>query len=548
MNHVLIVVANMKWNCNIVKEMYDRVLRRKFGMLCSDDTSNENFIKSYLNRLDCKPIDLSCLKGSNLPCTTNGSSNTVVCNAIVIINVSEKLVGDEVHYTFTAVTTGATAPISYAWTWDNIVVWNYVSGPTTPGTYYVSGNVLVLKPKQLTGTVSSVVSVTIKDANGCESDIGIDVIYKGGCTDPDAVNYDPDATFDNGTCYYDPLDVIVNYECEEDDTGTICVGASGGNPPYTVVGTPNGTILTSGGSLCQNLPNGASYGFYVIDSLGVVSLIQRGTIVCPFDCMFADIKPNIVIDCITDAFGNNTGQATITIYPSGGNPPYTITGSINGVPGFTNGQVVNDKDNITILITDVNGCTFTDDYEIDCPVPDPGGSGVTCEDLQELNILASLIITDANTPIIPAYTDYEYFFTYQFTNLPSFGLTPANIALVQFTVTPEPGYILNYRKFTGPSLPCVPCTGNLIPIHNPGTVPQYVNPAFNDPANDEFVIRYAGPCVGTKTIKATLKLQVKIVTEDVICVLCFEKLLEADWICASETSTSTATIMNNVTC
>lgn len=538
----------MKWNCNIVKDMYDRVLRRKFGILCKDDTSNEDFIKSYLNRLDCTPIDLSCLKGSNLPCTSDGASSTIVCNAIVIINVSEKEVDGEIHYTFTAVSTGTTPPISYAWSWDNLAGWNYVSGPALPGVYYTNANVLVLKPKQLSGTVSTTVSVAIKDSVGCSDEIGIAIVYKGGCTDPDAANYDPDATFDNGSCYYEPLLPIINFTCEEDDTATFCVTAVGGNPPYTVVGTPNGTIATNGGTLCQNFPNNSTYSFYIIDSAGVVSRASTGLLVCPFDCMFADIKPNEIITCLTDAFGNNTGQATITIVPSGGNAPYTITGSINGIPGFTNGQVVNDKDEITVLITDVNGCTFTDTYEIDCPLPDPGGSGVTCEDLKELNISASLNITDANFSILSGHTDYEYFFSYQFTNLASFGLTTANIALVQFTVIPDPGYLLNYRKFTGPGSPCTVCTGNLIPIHNPGTVPQYVNPAFNDPANDEFVIRYAGLCIGTKTINVTLKLQVKIVTEDVTCTLCFERKLSADWNCTTSTDDSSGKLLINIPC
>ena len=551
----------MKWNCNIVKDMYNRVNRRKFGLLCIDDTSNEDFIKSYLNRLDCKPINLSCLKGSNLPCTTDEASNTIICNTIVIINVNTKIVNGEVQYTFTAVTTGATSPVNYAWTWNNTTVWDYVSGPITPGTYYLNGNVLVLKPKQLSGTVSSIVSVNIKDSSGCESNIGIDVVYNGGCTDSEAVNYDPTATFDNGSCYYNPLLVSVDYECGENDTGAVgnlCIGATGGNPPYTVVGIPNGTILTDGGTLCQILTNGTPFSFYVIDSLGAVSLVQKGTINCPFDCETVTILSNFEVECLTDGLGNNTGEALLTLTPSGGNAPYSVTGSINGsiygnftqiTPGvFSPGQTVMNGDIIDVIITDSNGCTTTDSITIDCPPPSPGGgSGFTCEQMQELNINASMLIVDVNTAGV--FTDFKYILSYQFTNLASFGLTIANIASIQYTVTPiiNSGFISHFLT-SSPGSPCLVCTGSLIPVVNPGTVPQYVDPNPYALVNTQFVARYSGGCVGTETFTSILKLQITVVTEDTSCVLCFEKTLETDWVCVAETNINSGVIMNNVTC
>lgn len=535
MNHVLIVVANMKWNCNIVKEMYDRVLRRKFGMLCSDDTSNENFIKSYLNRLDCKPVDLSCLKGSNLPCTSSEASNTVVCN--IVVNVVVTIVDN--NLVFTATVSNAVLPISYSWTYDT-TVFQLVSNVA---------NVLTLEPLLLfSGSVGGNVEVVVTDTDKCTGQWNDKVNYRGGCTDPEAVNYDSLATIDNGTCYYDPLLISSAYVCEEDDTGTICVQASGGTPPYTVVGVPNGTILLDGGSLCQNLPNGTNFSFYVIDSLGAVSLVQRGTIACPFNCGAITILPNSSVICLTDELGNNTGQATITFTPSGGNAPYIVTGTVNSVPGFVNGQVVNNGDTIEVIITDSNNCTTTDKVTIDCPPPTPGGgSGVTCGMLEELNISASMLIVDVNTAGL--FTDFKYVLTYQFTNLASFGLTIANIASIQYTVTPtiNPGFISHFLT-SAPGSPCLPCVGSLIPVVNPGTVPQYVDPNVYAPANTQFVARYLGGCVGTETIESTLKLQITVVTDDTTCVLCFESILSADWVCASDTSIGGSEIMNNITC
>jgi hypothetical protein len=158
-----------------------------------------------------------------------------------------------------------------------------------------------------------------------------------------------------------------------------------------------------------------------------------------------------------------------------------------------------------------------------------------------------MLIVDVNTAGL--FTDFKYILTYQFTNLTSFGLTIANIASMQYTVTPtaNPGFVSHFLT-SAPGSPCLVCTGSLIPVLNPGTVPQYVDPNIYAPANTQFVARYLGGCVGTETIESTLKLQITVVTDDTTCVLCFEKVLNADWICASETNISTGTIMNNVTC
>jgi hypothetical protein len=514
-------------------------------MLCSDDTSNENFIKSYLNRLDCTPIDLSCLKGSNLPCTSSEASSTVVCN--IVVNVVVTIVNN--NFVFTATVTNAVLPVSYSWTYDTSV-FQLVSNV---------GNVLTLEPILLfSGSVGGNVEVVVTDIDKCTGSWDDKINYRGGCTDPEAVNYDSLATVDNGTCYYDPLLISSAYECQEDDTGTLCIQASGGTPPYTVVGVPNGTILLDGGTLCTNLPNSTTFSFYVIDSLGAVSLIQRGSIDCPFDCETVTILSNFEVECLTDGLGNNTGEALLTVTPSGGNTPYSVTGSINGspygnftqiTPGvFSPGQSVNNGDVIDVIITDSNGCTTTDSITIDCPPPSPGGgTGFTCEQLEELNIQVSMLIVDVNTAGL--FTDFKYVLTYQFTNLASFGLTIANIASMQYIVTPtvNPGFVSHFLTST-PGSPCLVCTGSLIPVVNPGTVPQYVDPNPYALANTQFVARYLGGCVGTETIESTLKLQITVVTDDAVCVLCFEKLLDADWICATETNVSTGVIMNNVTC
>lgn len=103
----------MKWNCNIVKEMYDRVNRRRFGLLCLDDTDNENFIKSYLNRLDCTPILLNCLKGSDQPCLESSNAVVTTCNIQVSIAYEIQVVEGQVQYVFTATVTGTNVPYTH---------------------------------------------------------------------------------------------------------------------------------------------------------------------------------------------------------------------------------------------------------------------------------------------------------------------------------------------------------------------------------------------------------------------------------------------------
>lgn len=336
----------MKWNCHIVKEMYDRVLRRKFGILCVDDTSNENFIQSYLNRLDCKVIDLKCA-GNNLPC--DNSISVIGCNIVIFISTN---ITDEgvIRYTFTATSTGDVPSNTYQWLYNELNHWNYISGQGT--------NVLVLEPQDQTGNlISTNVAVVLTDSNGCIGTKVINVKYKGGCTDPEAINYDSAATFNNGTCYNTPLSFTIDYGCQEDNTGLIIINIVGGVAPYTVVGTQNGDII----------PNGGTYSAYVVDSVGNTTPIQGGTVTCPFDCNTVTINTNLNYACISDKLGN-TGQANLLIAPTGGTAPYTITGTINGIPTtITDGMLLNDNDVVAVTVTDINGCFVNDNITIDCP-------------------------------------------------------------------------------------------------------------------------------------------------------------------------------------
>ena len=71
----------------------------------------------------------------------------------------------------------------------------------------------------------------------------------------------------------------------------------------------------------------------------------------------------VAISSYEELLGNNTGFATLSIIPSGGEAPYTIVGG-------SNGQYVQDGDVYSITVTDANGCTSvagSGDITIVCP-------------------------------------------------------------------------------------------------------------------------------------------------------------------------------------
>ena len=71
-----------------------------------------------------------------------------------------------------------------------------------------------------------------------------------GCTDPNATNYDPNATVDDGTCQYSaPIlsSVITNITCNGLFDGSIDLSVSGGLSPYT--------FIWSNGSFSEDISN-----------------------------------------------------------------------------------------------------------------------------------------------------------------------------------------------------------------------------------------------------------------------------------------------------
>ena len=206
-------------NCNIAKLIKDRLDRRKYGLRCEDDTSNKNIILSYINKLGCTVIDTSCFINKEDTCG-NGNEQDITtstpspCEIDVTIELTEQLSS---FYEYTATATNTFGTVNYSWTWDNLV-WSDEFG--VDNVWFGSAdNDFVLTETPIT--------VVVTDERGCQGTATVLVTFKGGCTEPSANNYDPEATYQLGPCLYDPLVLTANYICQPDTSAEMQVSVTG---------------------------------------------------------------------------------------------------------------------------------------------------------------------------------------------------------------------------------------------------------------------------------------------------------------------------------
>jgi hypothetical protein len=90
---------------------------------------------------------------------------------------------------------------------------------TTDGTLCFDLNIQLGDPEG--GTVQFVASNAIEDQIQCDA---LSFCSAFGCTDPIACNFDPNATFDNGSCLIPEENC---YECNEDNTALVIIDTDG---------------------------------------------------------------------------------------------------------------------------------------------------------------------------------------------------------------------------------------------------------------------------------------------------------------------------------
>lgn len=208
--------------------------------------------------------------------------------------------------TATVVASGGTAPYSYAWS---------PSGGTNA---------------TATGLVAGTYTVTITDANGCQTTKTATV------TQPPAMNASTSKT---------------DVSCNGGANGTASIVVSGGAAPYSYSWAPmGGTAATATG-----LPAG-TYTVTVTDN-NSCQTTRTVTIVQPSALAVGTSQTNVACN------GGASGALSVSV--SGGTAPYTYSWS----PGGSNSNSITGlvAGNYSCLITDANGCTSTRNFTITQP-------------------------------------------------------------------------------------------------------------------------------------------------------------------------------------
>ncbi|HRG58076.1 MAG TPA: PKD domain-containing protein [Bacteroidia bacterium] len=140
-----------------------------------------------------------------------------------------------------------------------------------------------------------------------------------------------------------------NVLCTGTSTGSFTLQGNNGNAPYSF--TLNGVTNSTG--TFNNLP-AAVYNVTVTDATGC-TFIQNVNLISP-NALTASITAQTAVNC----FGGN--NASVTVTAASGTNPYTYTlGASTNSTGVFNGLSAG---NFNVIVTDQNGCTFTQPVSI----------------------------------------------------------------------------------------------------------------------------------------------------------------------------------------
>ena len=178
---------------------------------------------------------------------------------------------------------------------------------------------------------AGVYSVTITDGSGCSNVLSYPISNVGGPTSA-------------------PI-TVTNPTCAAVCDGTMQVVPVGGAFPYSFSWSSGGVTDTET-ALCAGI-----YFVTVTDANGCV-FIGTDTIMDP--------TPIINSDVIVSVSCNGLCDASISLTSSGGSGPYTYLWN-TGATGTTLGSLC--AGNYSVVTTDANGCSVTDNYVVDEPTP-----------------------------------------------------------------------------------------------------------------------------------------------------------------------------------
>ncbi|MBL0343395.1 MAG: gliding motility-associated C-terminal domain-containing protein [Bacteroidetes bacterium] len=204
-----------------------------------------------------------------------------------------------------------------------------VNGGTAPYTYVWSNGATA---QDINGLSAGIYTVTITDANGCNS------LQSAAVTQPAA---SLSATSSN----------VQPVLCFSGNNGSININVSGGTAPYT--------FNWSNGSSSQNLNNISSgtYSVTITDANGCTTNLSE-TITQPAAVLNSVPSVSQNVNC----FGGTNGSVSVAV--SGGTAPYAYVWNNGAVTSSQSGLAAG---NYQVTVTDVNGCSTTSNINVTQP-------------------------------------------------------------------------------------------------------------------------------------------------------------------------------------
>ena len=180
-----------------------------------------------------------------------------------------------------------------------------------------------------TGLVAGTYTVTVKDANNCQTTQSFTI------TQPMAIT---------------AIQSQTNVLCNGSATGSATVTVSGGTGTYTYLWSPSGgTAATATGLAVGN------YSVLITDANGC-SITKNFTITQPPLLAAATVQTNVAC--------NGSATGSLAVLPSGGTTPYTYSWSTGATASSINGLTAG---TYSVTITDANACTITKNFTLTQP-------------------------------------------------------------------------------------------------------------------------------------------------------------------------------------